>query len=94
MLLYVSKKDITYRGVGMSEKDIIKKEIKQLLKGYKKMDKKTRLRLIQLGFIIDSDGKHHKITHTSNTEKMVVLGKTVSDSRSGRNTANQLCSML
>lgn len=76
------------------DSDFMKKEIKQLLKNYRKMDKKTRLRLNELGFIITSDGKHYKITHTSNCSMKVTLGKTVSDYRAGRNTAKYLCTLI
>ena len=74
--------------------DFVKKEIKQLLKNYKKMDKKTKSRLHELGFEITADGKHYKITHPSNREMIVTLGKTVSDFRAGRNTARYLCCLI
>ena len=76
------------------DEDSIKKEIKQLLKGYRKMDRKTKLHLAALGFKISSDGKHYKITHPSSSHLMVTLGKTVSDCRAGRNTAQYLCALL
>ena len=76
------------------DSEFVKKEIKLLLKNYRKMDKKTRLRLNELGFEITSDGKHYKITHPSNCSLKVTLGKTVSDYRAGRNTARYLCTLV
>ena len=74
--------------------DFVKKELKQLLKGYRRMDRKTRLRLIELGFKISYTGKHYKITHPSSSHLMVTLGKTVSDYRAGKNTVQYLCALL
>lgn len=74
--------------------DFVKKEIKNLLKNYRKMDKKTRLRLNELGFEIVSDRNHYKITHPSSSNMIVTLGKTVSDYRAGRNTARYLCMLV
>lgn len=76
------------------EVSLVRKEIKQLLKGYKKMNKKTKSQLEGFGFEITETGKHYKITHPSNREMVVTLGKTVSDFRAGRNTARYLCYLV
>lgn len=72
----------------------IKIYFKYLLKGYRRMDRKTRLRLIELGFKISYTGKHYKITHPSSSCLLVTIGNTVSDYRAGKNTVQYLCALL
>lgn len=76
------------------EKEAAKREIKHLLKNYRKMDQRTRSGLTELGFVITSNGKHYKITNPAKTGMVAILGKTASDYRAGRNTASYLCYML
>lgn len=76
------------------DEQFVKKQLKQLFKCYKKMDKKTRSQLNKLGFLISEEGKHYKITHLSNDRTTVTLGKTVSDFRAGRNIARDLFSII
>jgi len=76
------------------ERNVVRKEIKQLLKGYRKMSKEMKSRLEQFGFEICEGGKHYKITHPSNPKMTVTLGKTVSDFRAGMNTARYLCCLV
>jgi hypothetical protein len=69
-------------------------EVKRILRGYKKMDKKTRAALIGLGFEIEEDGKHHKLIYSSDPRYTFTGSKTGSEYRGGKNFASEINRIL
>lgn len=68
-------------------------KLKQVLKNYNGMSKKTRQALDDLGFKIAEEGKHYKITYYGDERYQTTYAKTPSDNRSGKNNAQQTIKM-
>lgn len=69
---------------------VIHTEIKSVLKGYRTINKSIRKKLLDLGFIVDEEGKHIKIRFANDNRYVAVLSSTASDGRSGLNSASDL----
>jgi hypothetical protein len=68
--------------------------IKRLLRDYRSLDAKTKSGLESLGFSIEEEGRHHKMTFHGDTRYMFTLSKTSSDYRAGLNLASDISKQL
>lgn len=71
-----------------------KEVIKNLFKGYKKMNRAMRSKLEAYNLIITSEGKHYKICRADSIGGCCVLAKTSSDYRAGTNFSCYLIKLL
>lgn len=71
-----------------------REKLKAVLKGYTKMDNKTRKGLLDLGFSVSEDGKHCKLTFKEDDRYTFSIPKTTSDHRAGLNAASTLGNMF
>lgn len=71
-----------------------KESIKNLFKGYKKLNRAMRLKLESYGLIITEAGKHYKITRADHIGGVCTLAKTSSDHRAGANFSCYLIRLL
>ena len=69
-------------------------EIKKLLKGYDGMTSPLRQALEDMGFVITEDGKHYKLTYFGDDRYQIILSKTPSDFRTGKNSSQKLSKMV
>jgi regulator of replication initiation timing len=69
-------------------------EIKKLLKTYAGMTSAIRQKLESLGFMITEDGKHYKLTYYGDDRYQIILSKTPSDIRTGKNSSQKLSKMV
>lgn len=67
---------------------IDKKAIKQLLKNYKKLDKRLIRQLESFGLRIERSKKHFKVYYK---DQLFILSCTPSDYREGKNIAAMIC---
>jgi hypothetical protein len=67
-----------------------RRELKELLRGYRRMDSKTRKGLEAMGFSIDKDGGHHKLTFAGDDRYTFTLPTSGSDVRGGLNAATDI----
>ena len=65
-------------------------ELKRALKGYRTLTPDIRRTLIDIGFKITSDGKHHKLTYYDNDRYTVTMAKSGSDWRGGDNLFSEI----
>lgn len=65
-------------------------QLKNLLRGYKTISATMKRTLQDMGFIINEDGKHYKLTYYGDARYMATLAKTPSDNRSGINIAKEI----
>lgn len=65
----------------------IRNHLKRILGTYNSMDAATRRGLTDLGFSIDEDGKHYKLTLRGDDRYTYSLAKSGSDQRGGKNAA-------
>jgi hypothetical protein len=65
-------------------------ELKACFRGYRRMERNHRRLLGELGFEIKEDGKHHKLVWNGDQRYVVVVPKTSSDGRAGKNIAAAL----
>lgn len=65
-------------------------EVKRLLSGYNGLNAKLKQELKQLGFSVFDDGKHYKLTYFNDNRYAIVMGKTPSDTRAGKNNISEL----
>lgn len=65
-----------------------KKDIKQLFKNYKKMDRKFMRQLTSYGFEVQRTSKHIKLFYNG---KLFICPSSASDYRGGRNLASAIC---
>jgi len=65
-------------------------ELKRALKGYRTLTPDIRRTLIDIGFKITSDGKHHKLTYYDNDRYTVTMAKSGSDWRGGENLFSEI----
>ena len=65
-------------------------EIKKLLKTYAGMTSAVRQKLESLGFEITEDGKHCKLTYYGDDRYQIILSKTPSDYRTGKNSSQKI----
>lgn len=70
--------------------EIRRNEIKKILKGYSTMSASMRAELQDFGFIISSDGKHHKLTYYGDSRYVATMAKSSSDIRAGNNLASEI----
>lgn len=65
-------------------------ELKRVLKGYRTLTPDIRWTLIDIGFKITSDGKHHKLTYYDDERYTVPMAKSGSDWRGGDNLFSEI----
>ena len=65
-------------------------QLKNLLRGYKTISATMKRTLQDMGFVINEDGKHYKLTYYGDARYMATLAKTPSDNRSGINIAKEI----
>ena len=65
-------------------------ELKRVLKGYRTLTPDIRRTLIDMGFKITSDGKHHKLTYYGKDRYTVTMAKSGSDYRGGDNLFSEI----
>lgn len=65
-------------------------KVKSAFNDYREMDSTTRAELEELGFVITSDGKHHKLTYHNDSRYQFSIPKTSSDYRSGLNAISYI----
>jgi hypothetical protein len=68
--------------------------LKESLRGYREMTKKTRDTLEELGFSLVSEGKHWKITYQEDDRYTYILPKTGSDHRGGLNASAHISNIV
>jgi hypothetical protein len=71
-----------------------RKELKQLLRDYRRMDARTRRGLEAIGFSIEEEGKHHKLTFGDDDRYTFTLSKSGGDHRGGLNAAGDISKRL
>lgn len=71
-------------------RDELRGYIKNILKSYDGLDQPTRSEFRKIGFSIEEDGKHYKITYNSDDRYKFTLSKTPSDHRGGQNLASDI----
>jgi hypothetical protein len=69
-------------------------ELKDLLRGYKSMDGRTKKGLETIGFAIQEDGKHYKLIFQGDDRYTFSLPKSGSDRRGGLNSASDIAKRL
>jgi hypothetical protein len=69
-------------------------ELKQLLRNYRRMDARTRRGLEAIGFTIEEEGKHHKLTFGEDDRYTFSLPKSGGDHRGGLNAAGDISKRL
>ena len=65
-------------------------ELKRVLKGYRTLTPEIRSALLDIGFKITSDGKHHKLTYYDDERYTVTMAKSGSDWRGGENLISEI----
>ncbi len=73
---------------------VYREKLKELLRGFTKLDQKVRRGLEELGFSIAEDGKHYKITFQGDDRYTFTLPKSGSDHRGGLNAASDIGRLL
>ena len=68
--------------------------LRQVLKNYDGMDSRTWQALEELGFRITEEGKHYKLVYYNDPRYILVLSKTPSDHRTGKNSAANAIRMV
>lgn len=68
--------------------------LKELLRGFRSMDPRTRRSLEDLGFEISEDGKHFKLIFRGDQRYTFTLPKSGSDHRGGLNAAGDIARLL
>jgi hypothetical protein len=58
------------------------------------MTSAIRQKLESLGFVITEDGKHYKLTYYGDDRYQIILSKTPSDIRTGKNSSQKLSKMV
>jgi hypothetical protein len=72
-----------------------REKLKALLRGYRNMDPKIRKSLLELGFEVTEEGKHHKLIFQGDDRYTFTLPKSGSDgSRGGLNAANTISGLM
>jgi hypothetical protein len=72
----------------------MRERLKQLLRGSKSMEAKTRRGLGEMGFSIMEDGKHYKLVFQGDDRYTFTLPKSGSDHRGGLNAASDIGRLL
>lgn len=70
------------------------KTLKEALRGYREMNKKTKDTLEELGFSLANEGRHWKIVYQDDDRYTYVLPKTGSDHRGGLNAAADIANIV
>ncbi len=65
-------------------------ELKRVLKGERTLTASIRRTLIDMGFRITSEGKHHKLTYYNDDRYIVTMSKSGSDRRGGDNLISEI----
>lgn len=71
-----------------------REQLKELLRGFSKLDQKVRRGLEDLGFSIADEGKHYKVTFQGDDRYTFTLPKSGSDHRGGLNAASDIGRLL
>ena len=65
-------------------------ELNRVLKGERTLTASIRITLIDMGFRITSEGKHHKLTYYNDDRYIVTMSKSGSDRRGGDNLISEI----
>lgn len=71
-----------------------KTELKNMLKGYKKVNSSMLKTLEKLGLAAEFNGKHYKLTRTDGKGGFITLAKTPSDGRAGLNVSKYIIDLI
>jgi hypothetical protein len=71
-----------------------RERLKALLRDYRNLDARVERGLIDLGFAIEQDGKHYKLTWQDDDRYVMTLPKSGSDHRGGLNSATDFARLL
>ena len=71
-----------------------REQLKALLRDYRNLDARTERGLRDLGFEIEQDGKHYKLTWQGDERYVMTLPKSGSDHRGGLNSASDFARLL
>ncbi len=71
-----------------------KMAIKNMFKGYKRVNNSMLKTLESYGLIIDGQGKHYKVSRIDNIGGFVTLAKTPSVNRSGLNISRYIIQLI
>ncbi|MBQ8589440.1 MAG: hypothetical protein IJ486_03195 [Firmicutes bacterium] len=74
--------------------ETVLEELKPILSNYDRLTPAIRTKLKELGFTIDEDGSHYKLTFQGDSRYMFTLSKTPSDHRGGKNLYSEVCNRL
>jgi len=66
------------------------RDIRRLLSAYDGMTSFLKQRLQEIGFVITEDGKHYKLTWHGDDRYQIILSKTPSDHRTGKNSVQKI----
>ncbi|MBN8413595.1 hypothetical protein [Halomonas litopenaei] len=77
-----------------SNRDELIARIKAALSQYRKLDSAMSHELEELGFDIEADGKHYKMTFRGDQRYTITMPKTSSDHRAGKNLVSQIKGVL
>ncbi|MDR0280094.1 MAG: hypothetical protein LBJ37_19645 [Paucimonas sp.] len=69
-------------------------KIKEHLRGYREMNRQIRKTLEEVGFSLNSEGRHWKITYQNDERYTYTLPKTGSDYRGGLNAAADISNII
>lgn len=76
------------------QNDDIRNNLREILRSYKKMDRRCREALVKAGFTISEEGKHYKCIWHDDPRYSVILPKTGSDYRGGMNSASDIQNLI
>lgn len=71
-----------------------KKQLKEMLTGYKTLDPKLKSDLKSFGYTITGEGKHYKLVYYDDPRYVSTMSKTGSDHRGGLNLASELINKM
>lgn len=71
-----------------------RESLKNLLRDYSSMDARTRKGLLDMGFQIEEEGKHFKLSYQGDDRYIFSLPKSGSDHRGGLNAASDISRLL
>ena len=77
--------------MNLTEKESIKKRLKNIMRPYRKMNSKTIRELESIGLEVKQGKKHCKIYPKNKPNHCYFISKTASDRKTGANAATMMC---
>lgn len=74
--------------------ELLREQLKSILRDYKSMDSKIKAGLEEIGFEISENGKHYKLVFQGDERYTFSLAKTASDHRGGLNLASDIANKI